>query len=266
LFWNVNGKNLTDHVCEIVQAHTADVIVLNECKVSIDETLRQLKSRVASSFLLPSSMSTDRFHCFIRNPVVDMTEIHLGFRASFRQLKLRSEVVVLGLVHGLDIRNNDAEIRQAALQSLADDMRFVQQEHKIAKLVMLGDFNVNPFDRGMNIAPGLNAMMTRQCVVNKTRRFQGKDYDFYYNPMWGLLGDLHDGPAGTIYDTSNQGPYGWNMLDQVIVHHALVESFESVQILTGAGSTSLVTPSGRPSTAVASDHLPLLVTFNGDDK
>lgn len=99
LFWNVNGKDLTDHVCEIVQAHTADVIVLNECKVSIDETLRQLKSRVASSFLLPSSMSTDRFHCFIRNPVVDMTEIHLGFRASFRQLKPRSEGVVLGLVH-----------------------------------------------------------------------------------------------------------------------------------------------------------------------
>lgn len=266
LFWNVNGKDLTDHLCNIVKAHTVDVIVLNECKVSINETLRRLKSRVERSFLLPPSMSRKRFHCFIRNPVFDMSEIHLGFRASFRKLKLPSEVVVLGLVHGLDIRNNDAEIRQSAMQALAEEMRFVQQEHKIAKLVMLGDFNVNPFDRGMNIASGLNAMMTRECVVNKTRSFHGKHYDFYYNPMWSLLGDLSDGPAGTIYDTSNQGPYGWNMLDQVIIHHALVESFEGVQILTAAGSTSLLTPSGRPSTAVGSDHLPLLVAFNGDGK
>ncbi|MDB5327492.1 MAG: hypothetical protein JWM57_3061, partial [Phycisphaerales bacterium] len=143
LFWNVNRKNLTDHVCEIVQTHHVDVVVLSECHVPLEDTLHQLKSRVTSSFRMPSSMSTDRFHCFVRTSAIDLTEIHLGFRASFRRLNLGSEMVILGLVHGSDVRNNDAETRQAALQTLADAMRFVQQDKKITKLVVLGDFNVN---------------------------------------------------------------------------------------------------------------------------
>jgi hypothetical protein len=120
---------------------------------------------------------------------------------------------------------------------------------------------MNPYDRGMNLAAGLNAMMTKECVKQGVRRHLNENYDFFYNPMWSLLGDLTDGPAGTVYDTSNQGPYGWNMLDQVVIHHSIVNMFDSVRILTSAGNYSLKDDNGRPDSKNASDHFPILLTL-----
>ena len=88
-------------------------------------------------------------------------------------------------------------------------------------------------------------------------------YDFYYNPMWSLFGDGSDGPAGTVYDMSNQGPYGWSMLDQVIINHSIVHGFESVRILTHAGNNCLTDAKGRPDARKASDHLPLIIKLKG---
>ena len=119
-------------------------------------------------------------------------------------------------------------------------------------------------DRGMNLAAGLNAMMTKSCIERGSRTHLEKEYDFYYNPMWSLLGDNTDGPAGTVYDTSNQGPYGWSMLDQVIINHSIVELFQNVRILTEAGTESLMNSKGHPDAKNASDHFPILVDFRGE--
>jgi exonuclease III len=164
----------------------------------------------------------------------------------------------------VDIRNYDPATRQSFAEGLATEMRFVQREKKTNRLILLGDFNMNPFDRGMNLAPGLNAMMTKACVTSGYRTYLSERYDFYYNPMWSLFGDNTDGPAGTIYNTSSQGPYGWSMLDQVIIHHTVVGLFHRVKILTEAGTESLMNKNGRPDTNNASDHFPILVSFCED--
>uniref|UniRef100_UPI00405746E3 hypothetical protein n=1 Tax=Candidatus Electrothrix sp. TaxID=2170559 RepID=UPI00405746E3 len=113
----------------------------------------------------------------------------------------------------------------------------------------------------INLAVCLNAMMTRSCTAKGSRRHLGKDYEFYYNPMWGLLGDNTKGPAGTVYDTSNQGPYGWSMFDQVILHHTVVPFFQDVEIITEAGEHSFMDKNGHPDAKNASDHFPIIVDF-----
>jgi exonuclease III len=165
---------------------------------------------------------------------------------------------------GVDPRNYDPATRQSRAQSLADEMRFVKEPQNNNKLILLGDFNMNPYDTGMNLAAGLNAMMTKSCVAKGFRRDGGKDYNFYYNPMWSLFGDNTDGPAGTIYDTSNQGHYGWSMFDQVLISHSIVNLFRGVKILTEAGPQSLMDVKGRPKSNAASDHFPIFVTFGGE--
>ncbi|MCI5220788.1 MAG: hypothetical protein D3914_16740, partial [Candidatus Electrothrix sp. LOE2] len=160
-------------------------------------------------------------------------------------------------------RNYDAETRQSFVQELVRELDFVREDKKIQRLILLGDFNMNPYDRPMNLAAGLNAMMTRACAEKGSRRHLEKDYDFYYNPMWGLLGDNTKGPAGTVYDTSNQGPYGWSMFDQVILHHSVVPFFQDVEIITEAGEYSFIDRNGHPDAKNASDHFPIIVDFNG---
>ena len=263
VFWNVNNRDLTDAVCALARSTAADVIVLNENKVSSSETLRALRREVSEYFYIPSPAIGERFHCFCRNSALGLSEVHSGFRTSVRRYKLGSQVILLALVHGVDLRNYDAETRQSFVQELIRELDFVREDKKISRLILLGDFNMNPYDRPMNLAAGLNAMMTRVCAAKGSRRHLGKDYDFYYNPMWSLLGDNTKGPAGTVYDTSNQGPYGWSMFDQVILHHSVIPFFQNVEIITEAGEYSLMDKNGHPDAKNASDHFPIAVDFNG---
>ena len=265
LFWNVNNRDLTNAVCFLASSTIADVVVLNENPVPGADTLRALQENVSGDFYIPKPAIEERFHCFCRNLQLDLSEVHSGIRNSVRRFKLGKHEALLALVHGLDFRNYDSAARDSFAQRLAQDMRFAIADKKINKLILLGDFNMNPYDSGMNLAAGLNAMMTRSCVDRKTRRHLGEDYDFYYNPMWSLFGDNTKGPAGTVYDTSNQGPYGWSMIDQVLLHHSVVPLFRDVEILTSAEDRSLMTENGHPDAKNFSDHFPILVTFCGGE-
>lgn len=264
VFWNVNRKDLTSLVCSLAKTTNADVIVLNENSVPSRSTLQKLRKEVSRDFFIPRTNSEDRFHCFCRNSDLDLTEVHTGFRVSVRNLNISASSNLLVLVHGVDIQNYDTEERQAFAQSLVTELQFVKDNRNTNRLIVMGDFNINPFDRGMNLAVGFNAMMTKACASAGTRRYLGKDYDLYYNPMWSYLGDLSEGPAGTIYDTSHRGPYGWSMLDQVILSHSVLDLFGRVQIITDAGPTSLLNANGRPDSGNASDHLPVMLELRDE--
>jgi exonuclease III len=265
IFWNVKKKDLTNFVCSITQSTNSDVVVLVENQVSSAEMLRALQENVSQDFYFPYQASPEkRFQCFCRKPELDLSEIHSGTRTSVRQFQVAHHRAILALVHGVDIRNYDPSARQSFAQSLATDMKFVKGQQKTDKLILLGDFNMNPYDIGMNLAAGLNAMMTKSCMERGYRRYIGENYDFYYNPMWSLFGDNTDGPAGTVHDISSQGPYGWSMLDQVLINYSIVEIFRDVKILTEAGEVSLMDKKGRPDAKRASDHFPILVDFSGE--
>jgi exonuclease III len=263
IFWNVNKKDLTSLVCSIAKSTNADVIVLNENEVPREQTLKALQENVSQDFYYPnaSPSSEKRFHCFCRNLKLDLSEIHALPRTSVRKINIGQHRVLLALVHGVDMRNYDADTRQSFVQTLVSNMEFVKKEQKTNKLILLGDFNMNPYDKAMNLAAELNAMMTKSCVEKGLRRHIDQDYDFYYNPMWSLFGDNTNGPAGTIYNTSSQGHYGWSMLDQVLINHSIVNLFQNVKILTEAGTQSLMDGKGRPNSNIASDHFPILVNF-----
>jgi hypothetical protein len=144
-------------------------------------------------------------------------------------------------------------------------MRRIKNEQSLA-MVVIGDLNMNPFDPGVWLPIALNAVPTKQCASKKTRAFDGKDYDLYYNPMWSVLGDGSPGPPGTIYDASCQGFQGWNVFDQALIHYSLVPLFRRVDILTCAAGESLATTGGRPSRTAGSDHFPILLTMGGSSR
>lgn len=265
IFWNVNNSDLTSYVCSLADTTEADVIVLLENKVSSSDTLRALQKEVSGDYYIPNTISEKkRFHCFCRKSEFDISEVHAGFRTSVRKFHIGSHRLLLALVHGVDIRNYDVETRQSFVQELSSDLSLIKEQQGTNKLVVIGDFNMNPYDSGMNQAAGFNAMMTKACVTRGVRRHLNKDYELYYNPMWSLFGDISEGPAGTVYDISNQGPYGWSMLDQVVLNHSVVDMFEDVKILTAAGPYSLMNNKGRPDSKNVSDHFPILLALRED--
>jgi len=265
LFWNLKGKDLTEMVCDLVKTTEADIVVLNECGAGIARLRNQLRKRVDERFFVPQyNPQKSRFHCLTKEAALNLCEVDKTFRSSIRQLVFQSTEILLGLVHGVDAGNYNQPARDSEAQTMMTQLRMLKQRVKHNHVILIGDFNLNPFDWGMNLAAGFNAMMTRECIQAGQRGFVGNTYDFFYNPMWSKFGDGTDGPSGTIYNISGQGVYGWNMFDQVILSYSVVEWFKEVQILTHTGTESLIDSSGRPNSNMASDHLPILVEFKGD--
>ncbi len=133
------------------------------------------------------------------------------------------------------------------------------------RTLLVGDLNMNPFESGMIAAGSLNAVMTRDLADRVTRRVQRRDYPFFYNPMWSLLGDATRGPAGTYYrDSGDHHDYFWNMFDQVLVRPTLLPHFrnEDIMIPSDDGTASLLNARGFLDENCASDHLPLLFKLN----
>lgn len=260
LFWNVGQKDLRPLICEASVTVGADAVILVENGSTARETLESLQSSVSENFSQPVA-TLGRFQVFTRKPELDLSQIQSADRLSIRRLRCVNCDLLLGIVHIVDKMNWDPLPQASEVQLLASELRSIEDGEGHRRTILIGDFNMNPYDQAMNLATGMNAMMTVRCVSAKgTRRQQGRDYPFFYNPMWGLLGDRTPGPAGTFYHNSGaRGIFGWNMIDQVLVRPDAIAHFDNVEILTVAGTTSLATKSGRPNSSIASDHFPLVL-------
>lgn len=260
LFWNVHSRNLTNQICDIVSETNADVVVLLEVNDTASTTLAALRATVSADFSL-SDTQIPTFQLFLRDTTLNLRETFSGDRLSLRVLSVGETDLLLGLVHIVDRFNWDEPQHISQVQLLAAELREFEIKMKHDRTILVGDFNMNPFDKAMNLATGMNAMMTRSCVERRFRVLRKTRYPFFYNPMWNLLGDNTVGPAGTFYHQNSQkGHYGWNMLDQVLVRPSAIKWFKSVEILSDVGSTSLATKSGRPDKASSSDHFPILLS------
>jgi hypothetical protein len=103
--------------------------------------------------------------------------------------------------------------------------------------------------------------MSRRVASRETRTVQGREYRFFYNPMWSHFGDARNDTAGSYYyDAGEHVNYYWNMFDQVLLRPELAEHFDptGLSIVRAVGERSLVRPDGRPDPANGSDHLPIL--------
>jgi hypothetical protein len=185
-------------------------------------------------------------------------------RMTIRRLMIGDRIdVLLAAVHFQSRVNWTEDDQGFESTNLARDLVKVEDDFGYRRTILVGDLNMNPFDKGMVAAHGLHAVMTRQIADKETRTVSGKEYPFFYNPMWGHFGDRTHGPAGThYYDGGQPVTYFWNMYDQVLLRPELAESLEELQILDGDGVASFLSKSGRPDNAVASDHLPVMFRLN----
>ncbi len=229
LFWNLQRKDLNGLLGETVKSYNVDLVAVVENDQQAVQTLSSLRALVTDEFYIPT-MTTGRFQVFSRSAELTLAEVYSGNRISIWRLKATNVDLMLGFVHLWDKRNWD-ELNQAAqVQLLASEIRDTEKKIGHDRTMLIGDFNLNPFDKVMNMALGLNAMMTQKCITKEKRKQQDQDYPFFYNPMWGLFGDRTTGPPGTYYHTSaSTGMYGWNMLDQLLVRKSALDFFGDVR-------------------------------------
>jgi exonuclease III len=260
LFWNINRKPLAKAVADLALADQIDVVILVECEVDPVTLLLALNSETGSDFHY-SPGNSKAIRIFTRFSRDFLRPIWESDRISIRRLALpaRSEILLAAahLPSGLhwNRRSQNDECGELARLIAAEEEKVGHR-----RTVVVGDFNVNPFDPGMISTVGLHAVSSRQIASRKARTVQGREYPFFYNPMWGHFGDAAGDTAGSyFYDSAQHVNYFWNMFDQVLMRPDLAGRFDSTQlrIVKSVGAQSLVRPDGRPDPRF-SDHLPFV--------
>ncbi len=258
LFWNLNRKPLAALIADLAEEHQIDLIILAECEIAPATMLRTL-NRTSTRFHLIEGLCP-HITLYSQFPDQFVQSAYESERVSIRKLELPDrDRILLVAVHLPSKLHLTAESQALECVELARQIDLEEQKAGHRRTILVGDFNLNPFEAGM--AGGLHSVMSRQVASRGTRTIQGREYQFFYNPMWGHFGDAGSHTAASyFYDAGERVNHYWNMFDQVLLRPELAERFDSGQlgILKAIGPLSLVRPDGRPNQQVASDHLPLL--------
>ena len=262
LFWNIAKKPLAGVVASLAEEHFADVVIVVECAISPADILIALNSE-DGEFHLSAGLSKGitaftRFSREFFRPVFKSTsERTMNGRLLLPE---RSEIL-LSVVHlpsKLHLNENDQSYECG---KLAREIARREDQFGHRRTIVVGDFNMNPFEPGIVAAGGLHAVMSRQVADRESRTVQGRDYRFFYNPMWSHFGDADRKTAGSCYYArSGHVSYFWNVFDQVLIRPELARQFDpaSLKILTSFKGQALVRDDGRPDSTQYSDHLPIV--------
>ncbi|RZK18398.1 MAG: hypothetical protein EOO56_16170 [Hymenobacter sp.] len=261
LFWNINRKPLEGLLLLLLEEHLPDLVILAECKIPV-AILRvrlgqqQIRYRVLEDDPSPRLVFLSRLPRRAIRLVSDD-----GGIAVRRILPPVGEELLLVAVHlgsKLHLESQEQSLLATRMPQLIEE---AEKKVKHTRTIVLGDFNMDPFEAGITSSETLHAVMDRRIATKRARTVQGRERQFFYNPMWNFLGDASAGPPGTyFYSGSAPVTHFWYTFDQVLIRPELLANFrdENVSVLTSAGGISLLDAKGRPDTTTASDHLPLL--------
>lgn len=263
LFWNTAGRPVGNIVASLARTHAVDVLVLAEC-ASPEKVLSAANENTKVPFQWPVGRLS-RLTVLTRFPRRFLGPLYEEERISIRRLRLPARTEMLLVLVHLRSKLHRAEGSQIFEASrLARLIERQEEREKHSRTLVVGDFNMNPFEPGIVAAGGLHAVASRRIASEGARTVQGQTHRYFYNPMWNFLGDARESPPGTYYRRrGDHVEYFWHAFDQVLVRPDLLDGFTAgkVRILTGVpegGTNSFLTKAGFPNRQTASDHLPLL--------
>lgn len=157
------------------------------------------------------------------------------------------------------------EYREILIEQIVNDIRNVEQELGTENTIVVGDFNLNPYDASFVNARYFHGLPVYADAKRKSRTVANKECYMFYNPMWNFLGDFKE-PYGTYYHGGSDAINTfWNIYDQVIIRPALKDRFvnESLKIITETETRFLLNNRGHPNKKI-SDHLPIVFEIKED--
>ncbi|MCX6045087.1 MAG: hypothetical protein NT075_08235 [Chloroflexi bacterium] len=261
LFWNLHGNPIHEIISRLAHQHQIDVIILAECRISPATLLKALNPLGSADYFYAPIFGCEKLEFYTRFSSGYLLPIEESARMSIRHLNLPGIIdTLVAAIHFNDKRNWSDDSQMMAIGNFARTINDVEDRIGHKRTILVGDFNMNPFETGMVSTMGLHATMDRRIAQRVERTVQKETYTYFYNPMWSLLGDASPGAPGTYYyNNSEPRTYFWNMFDQVLIRPELLDRFNntSLKIIDQTGDVKFLNEKGQPNSAI-SDHLPIL--------
>ena len=268
LFWNIKRKDsFFNTIIDIVVEEDIDVIAFAEFPDGQQTVFKDLLVHNGIPFHYLSPIRTNKVELFYKAGKVNISRAYDGERISVS--KIQSQVdhndYLLVFCHLSSKLYSDKEQQSHLCRYIVNEITTYESSVNNFRTLVCGDFNMDPFDSGMKLCDGFNAMMTASLASKIIRKVCNKEYKLFYNPMWGLYGDLHGGdvPGTYIYASTEPIHQYWHMLDQVIMRPDVIPVFDKRQlrIVTKGHRYNLLNRNNNISNHY-SDHLPIKFTLN----
>jgi endonuclease/exonuclease/phosphatase family metal-dependent hydrolase len=262
--WNTMRKPLYNEVAGLVCDLQAHLVILIESRANPIQMLTTLAIKAQHDFVFaPNRFQFDKAQVYYRKGTCEMRVLNEHKRFSIREVSTPSQQFILAVVHLPSKLHLDDRDQSDVCNDLADEIAFQEQQLGHKRTIIVGDFNMNPFEAGMVSAKGLHAVMEREIAQNQSRHVFEKEYTFFYNPMWPFFGTAGKGNvSGTHYHNSGSyHNYYWHIFDQVLIrpellygfddsHLKIVDSIEGLSLINKVSAERRIDPS-------ISDHLPI---------
>lgn len=261
LFWNVGKQASPDVIAAVCREHDVDILVLAECDVPSARLVDRFDIRGPTRLREVQGPAPGIVRFCSRIPARFWEPVHDDRRWSIRHINPPIGIpLLLVAVHLPSKLRGEDDDRYYVVRQLRDDISKAEKKFGHQNTVVMGDFNLNPFEKPMLAADGLHAMMDKDVARRLPRTVQGTSWDYFYNPMWSRLGDESDGPPGSyFYADSGVVTQFWHMFDQVLLRPGLLTRYRpgDVSIISHFGGQPILNrQAGRDG---HSDHLPIML-------
>ncbi|MGD1950100.1 MAG: endonuclease/exonuclease/phosphatase family protein [Leptolyngbyaceae cyanobacterium] len=263
LFWNVNKKQLSQVASQICQEYDIDILVLAESLNSDVSIQKHLADKTQTTYIAPfNELSNRNIKFFFRYPTESIQPATDNYGISIREIKSPlAESILVAAVHLSSKLYADDNEQTAQTRQIVQSIEEAEENAGHSRTVVIGDFNMNPFEKGLVDADAFHGVMSQLTARKGTRNVRSTQRKFFYNPMWGRMGDLSEGPPGTYYyQASKNFELFWNTFDQVLLRPGLLNAFrkENLKVITEIGTNRFLT-SDRLNKDEFSDHLPIMI-------
>lgn len=267
LFWNIGKKYISEQIINLCYEYNIDILILAESQYKANELLVELNQTGANYYPQNPISQCDKIQIYTKFHYNFIKPIYEENRLTIRELNLPfKKKILITVIHFIDKYNHSDESQSEEASILIKKIEEQENMRNNFRNIIIGDFNMNPFEKPLIKANGFNATMSKEIALEGIRKVQGNQYRYLYNPMWSLFGDLYTIPVGSyFYKHAEYINYQWNIFDQVLLRPELIESFDKkkLKIIHKIGNgKSLLNTKGVPDSNNFSDHLPITFTLN----
>lgn len=266
LFWNTHKntykENIDSCLIELIIENNCDIVLLAEYIDELNDLCFRLNVKSKESYtILPNNKGCDHIKGLIKKKYFIGSLVETS-RYQISKLETSSYKMIIGAIHNHSKPHSSEDKQRIELTALHHDIRQQEREHNTKNSVIIGDLNINPFDKICVEADSLFAIPYKNEMKETTAIRGGREYEKFYNPSWKFLESSTMPYTSYRYDTCDLVDYYWNMFDQVIIRPQLIKAFdyENFRILTETQHHKLIL-NEKPNINNYSDHLPIFCKF-----
>lgn len=252
-YWNTKQIDAVDMIVDIIKQNNLSLFFLSE--INLEKLLEQINKIDDIGYEVFENPGCERVLILKKKNLCVQLNIQNHFYSAIKLIENDIYVISLHLPSQMfqsldslkefmrDLRNNiDVEIGDSLTE----------------KILLIGDFNINPYESPMTHYDGFLATNS-PMAKNRINHLQ-KSRTTYYNPTWQLYSRKNfpgtkqfRRPSATSYDILE-----FHFLDQVIISQKLLESISEEKIEVVEKTDNFEFFNVKTNKIKQSDHLPLL--------